>query len=103
MDLDMARSLAQIGVAAEAGRLTDCYVPPFQALAGLSEVVLDPAGLERFVHGSPVGLGPGAVDEVSDAVCAVYDGDRELCGIGRLEADRSSLQPLQVFRAASPS
>ena len=102
LGLDSARSLPEIRDAAAAGRLAQCFVPLPQALAGLSEVVLDAPGLERFVHGNPVGMGEMA-DRGQELVCAVYDRDMELRGIGRLDAEGSSLRPLQVLRGESSS
>ena len=102
LDLDLAFTVSEIRDAVSAGRLERCFVPLPRALAGLSEVVLDAAGLERFGHGNPVGVAKVA-ERGQESVCAVYDRDMTLCGIGRLDADGSNLQPLQVLRdSASP-
>ncbi len=96
LDLNEALILEQIRDAVSEGQLGQHFVPPSKALSGLSEIVLEPQRLERFAHGNPV-VFEEEEDQRENQVCAVYNMDMKLCGIGRLEAEDGRLRPLKVL------
>ena len=96
LDLSVALSLGKIQARMDQGHLDRCFVPPPKALNQLAEVVLEPGDLRRFVHGNPVALS-GQVEVPQGGVCAVYDRDMRLSGVGKWDLEKGRLRPLRVL------
>jgi len=101
LGLDRALSLEQVREVVRSGKLTQHFVAPHNALDDLGEAVLDPLQLSSFVHGNPVSIKPDfAVPD--KMVCAVYDSDKHLYGIGQWESIEGALKPVRVLRQLDP-
>ena len=101
MGLDMAMTLEQVREVCNSGDLARHFVAPHSALDNLSQIILNPHELKRFVHGSSVSIKPECA--LGDTmVFAVYDPDMHLYGIGKWENKEGDLKPLKVFRHFVP-
>ena len=98
LSVESALRLEQLGPIVDQGDLASCLIEPQRALGELSPLVLEGLAQHRaFIHGNPVPLvcPPG---DGGDQTYAVYDGQEQLCGIGRWRAGRGHLQPVKVLQ-----
>ena len=100
MGLERAMTVDEIRDASVNGTLEHHFVAPHEALRELREVVLEEVGLERFAHGNRVELEPAGWNE-DGALCAIYDPQMQLYGIGEWNKPERSVKPLKVLRPFS--